>query len=302
MEGNKAATFYERTRSDKKIKRARSHWRLFLFPCQPTMANTIWTDLCRQPTLKAPSEKYAQIVHDSTTQLHQSFVSILSALDRRAMALTKTASFESALHDANLIQQLSPSSALGYLREASIYSEQGKQLQVIRICNKGLNKVDANDKHYGTLKQLRRDAEQHHNTRIDFIKQLPTDIVITTLIPMFMDDFRMSSTAPSLYLYVSNLWRNRIIQCFGGLRFTIGNTEDHDLSCVLELSRYIKILDVERHSKITQVSGLLCNNNFCSLTELSIYCKLRPLFDVLLFTFVSIRGHASTLWTLGFVI
>ncbi|KAJ8657570.1 hypothetical protein O0I10_006634 [Lichtheimia ornata] len=189
------------------------------------------------------------------------------------MAFTKSANFESALHDANLIQQLSPSSALGYLREADVYGEQGKQCHIINICNKGLSKVDTNDKHYATLQQVKEDAEQRQSTRIDFIKQLPTDIVITTLVPMLMDDFIMSSTTPSPYLYVSNVWRDRIVQCFNGLRFDVGDTEGHSLSHVVGLSRCIKKLYVGQVANEVWICDLLRNNDFCSLRELSIECK-----------------------------
>ncbi|CDH60964.1 predicted protein [Lichtheimia corymbifera JMRC:FSU:9682] len=92
------------------------------------MTVPIWSDLCKQPNLTASTEKYAKLVYDSTTELHEPIQSILSALDRRAIGLSKCANFESALRDAKVMQQLSPASALGYTREAIINREQGKQL------------------------------------------------------------------------------------------------------------------------------------------------------------------------------
>ncbi|KAJ8658002.1 hypothetical protein O0I10_006273 [Lichtheimia ornata] len=143
------------------------------------MADSIWNDLCKQPTLKASSQQYAKLVHDSTIQLHQSLESISSALNLRAIGLTKCANFESALHDAKALQYLSPSSPLGYIREANIYSEQGKQLEAIRVCNHGMSLVDTMDTHYDTLQRAKMDAEQRQNTRIDFISQLSLDIFAT---------------------------------------------------------------------------------------------------------------------------
>ncbi|CDS06431.1 hypothetical protein LRAMOSA08959 [Lichtheimia ramosa] len=186
---------------------------------------SIWRHLCQQPTLIASAEKYKQLVYDSTTELVQPIQCIVTALDRRALALSKCASYDAALRDANLMQQLSPFSAIGYLREASIYSEQGKQRHVMDICNQAQDIVDPKDVHYATLQQVKKDAEQRQNIRIDFISQLPVDIVHTTLIPMFMKHSTLHPLDRCEYLYVSNQWRDRIVQCCDGFEFHIDNED-----------------------------------------------------------------------------
>ncbi|CDS10642.1 hypothetical protein LRAMOSA11128 [Lichtheimia ramosa] len=193
------------------------------------MSRSVPNDLCQQPTLIASTEKYKQLVHDTTTELVQPIQCILSAWDRRAMALSKCASFESALRDATVMQQLSPTSALGYIREAMIYSEQGKQRHVIDICNHALDVVDTKDPSYGILLQVKIHAQQRDDKRIDFFSELPVEIVMTTLIPMFMNkDDRLDAINPCPYLYVSNLWRDRIIQSFHGLAFVTNEDTEHD--------------------------------------------------------------------------
>ncbi|KAJ8657974.1 hypothetical protein O0I10_006245 [Lichtheimia ornata] len=237
------------------------------------MAHSIWTDLCSQPTHPVSTEKYATIVYDSTIRLHQPIHSMLTTLDRRAMALTKLANFESALRNANVMQQLSPSSPLGYLRAATIYSEQGKQRHVIDVCNKGLMMVDRDDMHYGVLQKARADAEQREDNRIDFVSQLPLDIVFTTLIPMFMDDDFMSAARPSPYLFASHAWRDRIVECFGGLRFIFGNDEGlrhEECLQVIEFAQHTKELLVQSHSEGTWFCELLSENDFCILRKLYI--------------------------------
>ncbi|CDH57650.1 predicted protein [Lichtheimia corymbifera JMRC:FSU:9682] len=183
------------------------------------MTQSSRTDLCSQPTQAVSTEKYAKLVCDSTIQLHQPLQLILSTLDRRAMALTKLANFESALRDAKVMQQLSPSSALGYIRAATIYSEQRKQRHVIDICNKGLMTVEPSDMHYDELRRTKSDAEQHEAKGMDFVRQLPFDIVTTTLIPLFVDTSPLDPLKPCSYLHVSNLWRDYILQCSDGLCF-----------------------------------------------------------------------------------
>ncbi|KAJ8651262.1 hypothetical protein O0I10_013256, partial [Lichtheimia ornata] len=232
------------------------------------MADSIWHALCNQPTQPVSTEKYATIVDDSTTQLHEPIHSILSTLDRRAMALTKLANFESALHDAKAMQQLSPSLALGYVREADIYSEQGKQQQAIDVCIKGLDLVDTNDHGYASLQRAKMDAEQRQNKCIDFIGQLPMDIVITTLIPMFMYLQRWESLKPTPSMHVSHEWRNRIIQSFNGLRIRLHELDD--VSGYIPLARHITTLVISSFTEGTWLCDLFRNNDLCSLKDLTI--------------------------------
>ncbi|CDS10652.1 hypothetical protein LRAMOSA11138 [Lichtheimia ramosa] len=228
--------------------------------------------LCQVPTLTASAEKYKQLVYDSTTELLQPIQCIITALDRRALALSKCASFESALRDATVMQQLSPTSAIGYIREAMIYSEQGRQHDVIDICNQALSIVDTNNSGYVTLQRLKIDAEQRANRCVDFINQLPVDIVLTTLIPMFMKaGDRLDACKPCPYLHVSQLWRNRIVQCIGGLDFMIHRMDEENThSQVIRFAQHTKSLYITRYTKGTWLSDLLQKNDFCSLRELSI--------------------------------
>ncbi|KAJ8657596.1 hypothetical protein O0I10_006660 [Lichtheimia ornata] len=254
------------------------------------MTHSILGDLCNPPTLTTTTEKYVQLVHDATTELHEPVQSNLSALDVRANALTKLANFESALHDANAMQQLSPSSALGYIRAADIYSEQGKQRQVIDICNQALDVVDTKDMGYDTLQRAKDVAMQRQSTRIDFVSQLPVDVVITTLIPMFMDHFPLYKQCA--YLYVSREWRDRIIQCFGELSFVVS---ERGHSQVIELSRYTTSLHIGIYSEGTWLSDLIDNNDFCALREIHIQAFWTIHIGRFLSTLKSISGTLTHL-------
>ncbi|KAJ8658037.1 hypothetical protein O0I10_006308 [Lichtheimia ornata] len=220
---------------------------------------------CKQPTLTVSSEKYAKLVYESTQQLHQSLQPVLSALNRRAIGFAKCVNYESAFRDAHLIQQLSPSTALGYLCEATIYSEQGKQYQVIDICNKGLSKVDTSDSHYATLLQAKIDAKQQQDTCVDFISQLPKDIVITTLIPMIVKDNLM----PCPYVQVADVWSDRIIECFKGLRFEV-DEDDDDMSDVIQFAEHTTSLHVSEYSEGTWLGDLISDNPFSSLQKITV--------------------------------
>ncbi|CDS10653.1 hypothetical protein LRAMOSA11139 [Lichtheimia ramosa] len=229
-------------------------------------------DILQQPTLIASTEKYQQLVYDSTTELVQPIQCILSALDRRSMALSKCASYESALRDANLMQRLSSTSTIGYIREAMIYSEQGKQRHVIRVCNRALSIVNTNDHGYDTLQRIKIHAQQRANRCVDFISHLPIDILTTTLIPMFMKaGDRLDACKPCPYLHVSHLWRDRIMQHIDGLDFVIQERNEMDtFPQLIEFAQHTKSLCVKKYSQGTWLGYLLRSNDFCSLQKLSV--------------------------------
>ncbi|CDS06441.1 hypothetical protein LRAMOSA08969 [Lichtheimia ramosa] len=236
------------------------------------MSHPTLNDSCQLPALTASTEEYKDLSSNSATKLQQSPESALSALDQRAMTLTKTASFDSALDNAKTMQQLSPTSALGYLREALIYSEQGKQRHVIDICNQALHVVNTKDVHYAALQQAKMDAEQQQAKCIDFISQLPADIVITTLIPMFITQCdALDGCQPCPYLYVSRVWRDRVIQSVNGLYFYIKKENDEN-TCpeVIKFAQHIKFLCISNCTQ-TWLCDLLRNNEFRSLEELFIF-------------------------------
>ncbi|KAJ8657993.1 hypothetical protein O0I10_006264 [Lichtheimia ornata] len=239
------------------------------------MAHSIWTDLCKQPTHPVSTENYATIVYYSTIRLHEPIDSILSTLNERAMALSKLANFDCALRDANVMQQLSPSSPLGYVRAADIYSEQGKQRHVVDVCNRGLTMVERDDMHYGLLQRAKDSAIQLQDKRIDFISQLPIDIVSTTLIPMITGDSPLDSLKPCPHLHVSNAWRDYFLRYSDGLRFETGDEEEEEdlekCSQIVRFARHITALHVDRYSKGAWLSDLFRENDFSSLQELCVY-------------------------------
>ncbi|KAI7874675.1 hypothetical protein K492DRAFT_240717 [Lichtheimia hyalospora FSU 10163] len=124
-------------------------------------------------------------------------------------------------------------------------------------------------------------TQEDSERRIDFISQLPVDIVLTTLIPMLADDLdNLDASIPCPYLHVSTAWRGLIIQCLGGLQFSIDSEEedDSDEKCseLVQFAQHTKALSIEYYEE--WMSGLWRNSNFCSLKEISI--ALTPYVNV----------------------
>ncbi|KAI7875495.1 hypothetical protein K492DRAFT_199140 [Lichtheimia hyalospora FSU 10163] len=139
----------------------------------------------------------------------------------------------------------------------------------------------AHDRHGSSLSTSRgyhgdkvlQGTQEDSERRIDFISQLPTDIVLTTLVPMLVDDINyLNSSVPCSYLHVSKLWRDRIIQCLGGLRFSIcWEQEDHrDQRCseLIHFAKHTKTLSIDYYDE--WMSDLLRDNDLCSLEKITI--------------------------------
>ncbi|KAI7874053.1 hypothetical protein K492DRAFT_211800 [Lichtheimia hyalospora FSU 10163] len=120
---------------------------------------------------------------------------------------------------------------------------------------------------YTKWKLVKRDRER----RIDFVSQLPNEIVIMTLIPMLMEDYRLDSSVPFPFLQVCKEWRARILQYSSGLPFTIPIEEEENVnkcSQLVQLAQYATSLNILWYKD--WVDDLLLHNDLCSVRELMI--------------------------------
>lgn len=78
---------------------------------------------------------------------------------------------------------------------------------------------------------------------------------------------------PSPSLYVSHLWRGRILRSLGGIRFCIDPDKKGYLSSVIEFAQHVKELKVPQYRKGTWLGDLIGDNDFSSLRELHIESK-----------------------------
>lgn len=123
-----------------------------------------------------------------------------------------------ALCDGNVIQQ----SVICVSFATDIHNEQGIQRHVIIVCNWGFSIVDTR---YMATNQSGCWAIP---SCLDFISQLPVDIIVTTLISMPM--MMVIKSCP--YLQLSNLWRG----CF-----TAASREDDNVDGVYKTSSLLRI-------------------------------------------------------------
>ncbi|KAJ8657579.1 hypothetical protein O0I10_006643 [Lichtheimia ornata] len=265
------------------------------------MTHSIW-DLCKPHEHVAPTEEnedHEEVVYDATTFVHESLESVVSILNRGVLTLSSGVNLVAALRDADMVQGYRSCLAPTFVYVATMYSQQGKQRHVIDICDQGLQVVDTQDTHYAMLQRLRQDAVQRENIRIDPIKQLPFDLLSTSLIRILMeDDEPLDSVEPCPYLYVSKVWRECIIQCLGGLRFRTGHQQMENLEEPSQISifaRYTKSLCISYHSKGSWLCDLLRRNDFCMLQELIIEKHCVMFVDDFFLSLTSVGGTLTHL-------
>ncbi|CDH54796.1 predicted protein [Lichtheimia corymbifera JMRC:FSU:9682] len=234
------------------------------------LKESLWNDVCQQPTITATRPQYEKLASDSTTQLQQCIQDVLHVLNDRATVLTLSANFATALRDATAMQEISPLSPLGYLREATIYSEQGRQQAAIDTCNEGLSVVDINDPGYSKLEEAKMVAMQRDACRLDFVSQLPFEVVTDVLFPMLMDDDGiLDGRTRCPYLDVSKAWIDRASQaCGGGFHFKIADQCTYPE--VIRLAQYTKSIRIESISLGRWIPELFQRAKLCSLRELKI--------------------------------
>ncbi|CDH54819.1 predicted protein [Lichtheimia corymbifera JMRC:FSU:9682] len=232
--------------------------------------DSLWNDVCRRPTLTATRPHYEKRASDSTTQLQQCIQNVLTVLDDRAIVLTLSANFATALRDAAAMQEISPLSPLGYLRAAAIYSEQGRQQAVVDICNEGLSIVNVSDPGHSKLQETKTVAMQRDVCGLDFVSQLPFEIVMDVLFPMLLgDDGILDGKKRCPYLDVSKTWFDRIVQaCGGGLHFKIADQYSYDE--VVRHAQHTKTIQIGYCSQGLWISYFFQRANFCNLREIKI--------------------------------
>ncbi|CDS06918.1 hypothetical protein LRAMOSA09441 [Lichtheimia ramosa] len=182
--------------------------------------NINWSTLLNDTTVSAVYGNASDRIVAATEILQQTARQFAKVLNERASLLANSAQLEAALHDAAAIRTMLPGSGLGYLCTGDIYCQQGRYAAAIAIFDQGLEAVPESDPYHQHLQQHRMAAITNNNKCIDFISQLPLDIVITNILPRALPKvFTESSCA---LLHISRAWQERILKQYKGLYFDFG--------------------------------------------------------------------------------
>ncbi|CDH61003.1 predicted protein [Lichtheimia corymbifera JMRC:FSU:9682] len=126
-------------------------------------------------------------ISNVTNEITEVAQGLVAMRDDCAKGLLNTGQFDLALKEAGIVQALEPASSVGYLRAAAICQAQGRPQEAVVVCKKGLEIVPPTDPGYTNLKTVYMHAMESSTKRIDFLTQLPADIVATYIIPLLLD-------------------------------------------------------------------------------------------------------------------
>ncbi|CDH57664.1 predicted protein [Lichtheimia corymbifera JMRC:FSU:9682] len=226
------------------------------------------------PVIHPSLQQRDTTISTTTEAITQLGSQLMDNLNRRSTALANGAHFDLALRDAAVMRAICPTSSLGYLKAGDIYQQQGRQQKAVAMYDEGLRNTPASDHGYTNLQVQHASALSAANKQVDFISQLPLDLVESELLPLVWDNYKLDSDTPCPYLYVSHTWRRLILQC-NNLNFEheeLGKSNTVYLRELEQFSEHVKTLSMEAGTTDVYKDSLAILNRcqFPNLTKLSI--------------------------------
>ncbi|KAJ8658010.1 hypothetical protein O0I10_006281 [Lichtheimia ornata] len=221
------------------------------------------------PAISSSLQQRDTTISTATKEITQLTCQLMENLNRRSTALANGANFDLALRDAAVMRVIIPTSSLGYLKAGNIYQQRGQHKEAVSMYEEGLLNVPSGDQCYTNLEKGHADAANAAYNSIDFISQLPLDIVESKILPLVFHDYKLEADTPCPYLYVSRTWRQRIQQC-NNLSFHINRLPIDQPFQFRELERFsahVKTLSMAAGRQVTFSAFNGCD--FSNLTSLS---------------------------------
>lgn len=215
-------------------------------------------------------------ISTTTTDITELACRLIRKLNDRSTALAQGAHYDLALRDAGYMRLLDPTCSIGYLKAGEIYEQQGRQLQALTMYEEGLVKVSSSDQHYTQLVHKRDDASRTAGKRMDFIGDLPVELA-SEIVNLVFDNYLLLPYTPCPYLYVSQKWRQRILNR-NDLRFGLFRSRSPQTFHSSELAKFaahIKSLafEIGKSGPIHDENARdFINTHFPSLTHFQIEC------------------------------
>lgn len=238
-------------------------------------------ELGQLPTIVASHRDAATIISRATSRIRhcidtKDMDQLVSLLKTRSKALALVASFDAALRDAAVIQSLNTLSAIGYQCAGDVYLQQGRQLAAINEFTKGLANMAVPD---SQLEKSIHVAKEHLSKKMDHISLLPEEVVVTNIIPRLMGHQTLHSSKPCPYLYVSRIWRERVLQ-YDHLSFRLSrdNKDSDTTDEIQQHAELIRFAPFTESLHVGQKDGkgpwhILSQANFHSLRKLYVRGK-----------------------------
>lgn len=157
--------------------------------------------------MAASQGEHNRVITDSNDICHQLLNLHLQTLDIQARSYVACARIAKALDIATTIQQTDPASALGYLCQGYIHTQQGCFLAAARVYDTAFQHVPTDDPFYERLQKDKRMALERSARRMDLVARLPSDVSYS-IFGLVFAGCRYEEYYQ--YLLVSSTWRQCI--------------------------------------------------------------------------------------------
>ncbi|KAJ8658047.1 hypothetical protein O0I10_006318 [Lichtheimia ornata] len=157
--------------------------------------------------MAASQGEHDRVITDSKDICKQLLNLHLQTLDIQARSYVACARIAKALDIATTIQQTDPASALGYLCQGYIHTQQGRFLAAARVYDTALQHVSTDDPFYDRLQKDKEMALERSTRRMDLVARLPNDVSYS-IFGLVFAGCRYEEYCQ--YLLVSSTWRQCI--------------------------------------------------------------------------------------------
>ncbi|CDH59318.1 predicted protein [Lichtheimia corymbifera JMRC:FSU:9682] len=159
--------------------------------------------------MAASQGEHDRVISDSKAICKQLLNLHLQTLDIEARSHVACAKIIQALIISMTMQQMDPASALGYLCQGYIHTQQGRFLAAARVYDTAIQHVATEDPLYGRLQKEKNMALERSSRRMDIIACLPNDVNYRIFEILFAG---CQYEEYFQYLMVSSRWRQSIFQ------------------------------------------------------------------------------------------
>ncbi|KAI9253960.1 hypothetical protein BDA99DRAFT_168047 [Phascolomyces articulosus] len=227
--------------------------------------------------------------HDFDTIINETVLGIdellpkihMSFLEQRVMAFKRKGDVHQAYVTSLIMTREFPTFISGFLHAARILIQQRRFEHAIVMCKDGLEKnaqLSTKDPKYQELLQVQKLAQKGQNSKVDFMKLLPYDVITLVLKRLSMDDIINC-------MKVSKGWEQSILSCPSSFRewriVPPADQREYDATeydIIQQLSEHIwslyVILQWEELAE-QQIKNLFSNVTFPHLRSFTVYCTCK---------------------------
>ncbi|KAI9268123.1 hypothetical protein BDA99DRAFT_504910 [Phascolomyces articulosus] len=226
-----------------------------------------WSDILNATRTAFSNGHFDKVIDQSSLLLYELQTQTVLALTMRAHDWAQKRYYDRELEDAQTMISIAPHHPTGYLLTAHRYASQGLYHNVVELYTKAMDMVPMTHPNYEIILQGKLHAQQKLNYQVDFIANLPYDLVCLVI------DYIPQETLAQCTI-VSRTWRQKILEYSKCWRtFSIERFQQitpHPLNILPTVSHFIQALSVPHAKPVKYLLKLMAHNKFKNLHSFSI--------------------------------